>query len=180
LAPEVVVGALVGRLPRLYAVLDGARSWGVLSWLKEAGLPYQCLFDGRKAVELAEEAPYLLHLGDDRARLAQLVERVWGDAGGLFIESASPFYDLRRQLRRFLLVKSEAGDVLYFRYYDPRVAAPFMPTLDPTQIRTIFSSVVQAYLYEDDESGSLLEAKITQDVESGEPRVAVEPLLSPS
>ncbi len=177
IAAADVSALLAERLPRIYALLDGARGYGALGWLRHAGLPYQCLFEGQKAVELAEEAPYLVHLGRDQRRLDEVGGMLWHNAGGLFIESARPFYDVRRQLRRFLLVQNEAGKVLYFRYYDPRVAAPFLPTCDTTQIRTVFGQTIDAYLYEDDADGSLVEARVHWTGEVA--RVVTRPLLSP-
>ena len=56
--------------------------------------------------------------------------RVLQKLGGLFNlasngealpKLALPVDELRRHLRRFLLVKDESGRQLYFRYYDPRV-----------------------------------------------------------
>jgi hypothetical protein len=165
-------------VPHLYAVLDAARPWGALGWLRQAGLAYQCLFEGQKALELAEEAPYLVHLSDDVRRLAQLVNGVWPDHGGLFIASPRPFYDVRRQLRRFLLVKNQDNKVLYFRYYDPRVAAPFLPTCDATQIRTVFGQAIEAYFYRDDEDGSLVEARVAT-ADDGTLRVETHRRLTP-
>lgn len=165
-------------MPGLYALLDGARGYGALDWLRHAGLPYQCLFEGRKAVELAEEAPYLVHLARDKDKVHELSHMIWNNAGGLFIHSARPFYDVRRQLRRFLLVQNDAGRVLYFRYYDPRVAAPFLPTCDTQQIRTVFGQTIDAYLYEDDADGSLVEAR-AEWLEPDAARIVARALLSP-
>ena len=168
-----VANTLAERLPRLYAVLDAAR-WGAREWLRRAGLPHQCLFDGQKAIELADEAPYLVHLGGERRWLEQLCAETWGQAGGIYLVSDRPFYDVRRLLRRFLLVEDLNGDVVYFRYYDPRVAAPFLPTLDSAQIATVYGQVVDAYIYEDEETGSLDEARV-----SPADTIAVTSLLAP-
>ena len=149
-----VANFLQARLPSLFAVVDAARG-ETLTWLKQAELPYQSLFGGAKAKELRDEAPYLVRLSDDREKLASLTGHLWGRAGGLFLQSERPFYDVRRQLRGFLMVNNEAGETLYFRYYDPRVAAPFLPTCDGEQARTIFGNAIDAYLYEDDEDGCL-------------------------
>ncbi|MCA9621484.1 MAG: DUF4123 domain-containing protein [Myxococcales bacterium] len=170
-----VAAVLGARLPRLYAVLDAARPWGALSWLRGAGLPYQCLFDGQKAVELAEEAPYLVYLGDRRDTLELVTERVWEDFGGIFLESRVPFYEVRRQLRRFLLVQDEDRQVLFFRWYDPRVAAPFLPTLSAKQIRTVFGQAIDAYLYENDDEAALEQATVGD--EDGTPVVAISTLM---
>lgn len=158
-----LIEKLRGKLPRLYAVIDGARDPEALAWLRAAGLPYQCLYAGQKAIELADEAPYLLHLGGERAPLQALCEHYGDEQTGIFLTSDRAFYDVRRQLRRFLLVKGPDDETMYFRYYDPRIASVFLPTLDEEQIQTMFGEVISSYVYVDEATEMLTEAQPVPD-----------------
>ena len=138
---DEVAGVLAGHLPRLYAVVDPARDPKVLDWLNEARLPFQCLFQGEKAKTLAEEAPYLIHFGQDGGAVQSLVQAHHGQAAVTYLVSDAPFYVVRRHLRRIQMVKTDDDETLYFRYYDPRIARVFLPTCDEEQIRWMFGEV---------------------------------------
>jgi len=163
MATQDLIEKLRQKLPRLYAVIDGARDPEALAWLRAAGLPYQCLYAGQKAVDLADEAPYLLHLGGERAPLEALCEHYADEPTGVFLTSDLAFYDVRRQLRRFLLVKGPDEETMYFRYYDPRIASVFLPTLDQSQIHTMFGEAIRSYVYFDEATKELIEAQPQPD-----------------
>ncbi|TVQ55912.1 MAG: DUF4123 domain-containing protein, partial [Phycisphaerales bacterium] len=52
--------------------------------------------------------------------------------------SAVSFDAIRRHLRKFLKVKSPEGKTLYFRYYDPRILAAFLPACNEQELRQLF------------------------------------------
>lgn len=160
---EGVVAALTSHLPRLYAVVDPARDPKVLDWLNDVHLPYQCLFQGEKAKTLAEEAPYLVHFGQDAAALQKLVEAHHDGAVVTYLVSDAPFYAVRRHLRRIQMVRTEDDQTLYFRYYDPRIARVFLPTCDEEQIRWMFGDVVDRWLTEGSDEAGLLAHYVASD-----------------
>ena len=72
----------------------------------------------------------------------------WGRRWGIFLTSTQPLKDLRRHLRRFLVVEDDRrGEQLYFRFYDPEVLRVFLPTCLPGQAAELFSDV-DAFLCE--------------------------------
>jgi len=170
-ALDGVVEILARHLPRLYAVVDPAREPQVLEWLGGSGLPFQCLFQGEKAKSLAEEAPYLLHFGNDVDALRSLVEAHHDSATVIYLVSDAPFYAVRRHLRRIQIVRTEDDQSVFFRYYDPRVARVFLPTCDDEQIRWMFGDVVERWLCETEEEAHLLEMQVTRDEPEGASRV---------
>ncbi|MEM1034155.1 MAG: DUF4123 domain-containing protein [Myxococcota bacterium] len=174
--PQTLLSA---RLPHLYAVVDGARDPAALEWLRSAGVPYQCLYAGKKAVELADEAPYLAHLGGDRGPLGELCTHYGEEPTGIFLTSDRTFYEVRRQLRRFLLVEGPDGATMYFRYYDPRIAAVFLPTLDRDQIAIMYGTVVASYVYRAAAPSSDLAATTDEAETMRSPRL-VEAVVDPS
>jgi len=138
----------------LHVVLDAARSDRILQVLREAVEEHRSLYEGVKGQALDEVAPYLVTLPADSRLLGQLVEEGWLNRWGIFLEGAVPKRELRRHLRRFLVVEDEAGEPLYFRFYDPVCLREFWPTCGRRQ-RAELCGPVSAFLVEG-EGGELL------------------------
>jgi len=147
--------ALAPRMGHLYAVLDAARNPRILELVRESVDEAQSLYEGVQGDALAEVAPYLVAFRPDSGLLDRLLEEGWGGSWGVFVESRASFKELRRQLRRFLMVEDEGtGERVYFRYYDPRVLGAFLPLATVRQRDEIFRDIIDAFLCED-ESGTL-------------------------
>jgi len=129
----------------LFAVLDGASSPRIVELLQESDARFESLYEGKSAVELAEYAPYLVAFGEDEL-LEQLVTEGWDSHWGVYLSSDARFEDLRKHLRRFLLVELE-GRVVYFRFYDPRVLRSYLPTCT-VQEKADFLGPIAAYFAE--------------------------------
>ncbi|MFO0602052.1 MAG: DUF4123 domain-containing protein [Polyangiales bacterium] len=132
---------------RWFVVLDAARSPRVLATLARSGARHASLYDGWKARELAEVAPYLVALDDGSPLWDALLGDAWGDAWGVWVRSDAGFDDLRRHLRRFLRVQGEDGRRMLFRWYDPRVLRVYLPTCTDAE-RRAFLGPVAAYVVE--------------------------------
>lgn len=118
----------------LWAVLDAARSPRILQVLHEAVEDHRSLYEGAEGEALDEVAPRLVRFGPGSRLLAQLVREGWGRRWCVFAEGDAPQKDLRRHLRRFLMVEDdETGERLYFRFYDPGVLRDFWPTCSRRQ-----------------------------------------------
>lgn len=147
--------ALDALLPRreagtLYAVIDAARSERALELIEESVDPYASLYDGEQGRAFDDVAPYLVHLQRGSGLLERLVHEGWGDAWGIWVDSRAGFDDLRRHLRRFLMVEAEGEQHrLLFRYYDPRVMRSFAGVITPEQ-RAELLKVIDAIVYPDD------------------------------
>jgi pSer/pThr/pTyr-binding forkhead associated (FHA) protein len=139
----------------LFAILDAARDPKVLETLRKSDQRYQSLYEGAKGEELAECAPYLVELPSESALIETLVRDGWGKSWGIFLTSTGSFKEIRRHFRRFLLVQTEDGRELYFRFYDPRVLRIFLPTGDSRQALEVFGPV-SLYLMESVHLKSLL------------------------
>ena len=137
----------------LYAVLDAARDPAIYRALydNEGEVPIRCLYQGDLAEDLAEVAPYVVELDRDAPFTTWLLENGWGKSWGIFVRSHLPFDEVRRHLRKFTVVSTEAGKSLLFRFYDPRVLRMFMPIATEGQKKKLFAGV-EAYLVEDGES----------------------------
>lgn len=149
-----VMGGVLSALPQgmpVWAVLDGARDRRVRGFVFDTRAPAWCLYRGRLPPVLQDSAPYLMRL--DGAAAARFFERAWGDAWGIVLASAAPAAELRRHLRRFLRVRTEAGKILAFRYYDPRVLRVFLPALKEKDAAHFFGPVA-AFAVEAEEPGA--------------------------
>jgi hypothetical protein len=139
----------------VWAILDCARDDDLYYTLRNSGLDYRCLFGGPlpHAVEMA--APHLLELSPAYRFTPRLIETGWGQSWGVFLRIDDPS-NLRHHLRGLLRVRDEAGRVLLFRYYDPRVLRIFLPTCTPDELRTVFGPI-SSFLVEGDDGRSLIE-----------------------
>jgi hypothetical protein len=138
----------------LYALLDGARDNRVYALLGAAKEEYQSLYEGPQGERLALVAPYLVRLPPASLLLEAVVRQGWGQSWGVYLTCRQPFKEVRRHFRQFLLVKTEAGEELYFRFYDPRVLRAFLPTCLADEAARFFGPV-QAFLVEAAEPASL-------------------------
>ena len=126
----------------VYAVLDAARDERMLALLRRAGAQYRSLYEGPEAQELESVAPYLVELTREQALLKRLIGSGWGKGWGIFLTGTRPFDEIRRHLRKFLMVREEeTGKRLYFRFYDPRVLRVFLPTCSPPQQAALYAEV---------------------------------------
>jgi pSer/pThr/pTyr-binding forkhead associated (FHA) protein len=140
--------ALRAEAEPLYAVLDAARDERILEVLRESVEEYASLYDGIQGEALAEEAPYLVGLPKEERLIERLVKEGWGRRWGIFLTCERPFKEVRRHLRRFLMVEEdETGEQMYFRYYDPAVLRLFLPICTPMQKEELFGDF-KAFLVE--------------------------------
>lgn len=133
----------------LFAILDAARDDRVLELLHESKEHYQSLYEGQQGEELANFAPYLVELPKDSTLLNLLIKEGWGKSWGVYLRSAKSFDEVRRHFRHFLIVQTEDGKELYFRFYDPRVLRVFLPNCAQDETNQLFGPI-QSYLIEDE------------------------------
>jgi len=152
---EQALKSLRGEATRLFVVLDSARDEAVLELLEDSGGTYASLYEGPKAEELAAVAPYLLELPEGSDLLERVLLEGWGRSWGIFLKSQLSFPEVRRQLRKHLMVQVEGKDKpVYFRFYDPRVLRDFLPGCTPEQTEEFFGPI-QSF-YAEGEDGKLL------------------------
>ena len=125
----------------LFAILDAAREPLVLARVLHCEEQYESLYEGVRGQRLAASAPYLVALPPASAFLETVVREGWGKSWGIFLTCPSPFQEVRKHLRRFLMVKPEGGAECYFRFYDPRVLRVFLPTCGPEELAHFFGPI---------------------------------------
>lgn len=140
-----VVELLQSQAQPLFAILDAAQNDRILELLRDSGETYQSLYEGKAALDLVNFAPYLVQLPKDSALLRNLVAEGWDKNWGIYLTSEAPFQEVRRHFRNFIIVETEEGKELYFRFYDPRVLRAFLPTCSLEELNQIYGPVT-AYI----------------------------------
>jgi hypothetical protein len=151
---EAALAALREEGDGLHAVLDGSKGARVTELLHEGVEPYRSLYDGAQGDALAEVAPYLVRFVAGSGLLERVVTEGWGRRWGIFLVSRRPFDEVRRHLRRFLMVEDdETGEKVYFRFYDPATLRIFVPTCTTRQAAQLFGEgEIERFLVEDEAS----------------------------
>ena len=111
----------------LYGIIDTARDPKLYPLVIQSP-NYDCLFAGKLVEPLNRAVPYLVELTDDTPLKQIWRTEGWGKAWGILLKSSLELKDLRKHLRKFLLVQLPDGDTVLFRYYDPRVWRTYWPT----------------------------------------------------
>jgi hypothetical protein len=125
-----------------YILLDAARMEVRMEEAKELNPYHLSLYKGRSEEDLAAVAPYFFAVPQDEDDfLDWFMEQGWSDAWGVIVSSQASFEECYKHFRKFLIVKTELGEELYFRFYDPRVMKIFLPTCDEQQIIEFFGPV---------------------------------------
>jgi hypothetical protein len=140
---------------QFYAILDGARDKLIYSSIMNSDSKYLCLYSGELAPDLAEAAPYLVKLEMNDTFTLWLIENGWGKSWGIFFKSDAQFHELRKHFRQFLMVRDDKNNLLYFRYYDPRVLRAYLPTCNEEELMMIYGIV--ACYYAEGENPNLID-----------------------
>jgi len=107
------------------------------------------LYRGRSEEVLASVAPYIFPFPHSNEFSDFIFENGWGNSWGVIVYSSQSIEDIFVHFRKFLMVKTEGGKELYFRFYDPRVLKMFLPTCDKDQI-TDFFGPIEKFIVEGD------------------------------
>ncbi len=154
--PPEVLRTLCEQSEPLLALIDASRDERIWPLLNRSGAYYGCLFEGSRAQSLADWAPYLVLLPKSSVLLESLVQEGWGKHWGVYLTGLAPFEIVLAHLRQWLWVQTEAGEPLYFRFYDPRTLRVWLPTLTLAEQQRFFGPV-KRWLVEDGHEGEVLE-----------------------
>ncbi len=140
-----------------YAVLDCAKDPQIFPLIMQSGLFHGCLFAGEMSPSMESAAPHVVKLAPGHPFLATLFEKGWGQHWGIFVTAAKPagIEDVRRHLRKFLMVTTPDKRKLFFRYFDPRVLRAYLPTCIAEECDMLFKPIVR-YICEAPESDQVM------------------------
>jgi hypothetical protein len=145
------------RQGNLFAILDAARDRSIYAGLQHFGTWHDVmpLYQTAEADNLSAVGPYLVCLGQTDEIFDWIWENFWGDAWGIFLWSPASAASIWAHFRRHVLARTTDGERLVFRFYDPRVLLPFLPTCNAAQLRDFFGPV-QHFALEDDDGAALV------------------------
>ncbi len=141
--------------PFNYFLFDAARAESNLYTAIEQNPNYKSLYKGTAEEDLEGVAPYLFTIAENTPFADWYLNEGWGQSWGTLLFSNYPFEQLYTHFRKFLMVKTEDEEELYFRFYDPRVLRIFLPTCDEKQLREFFGPV-EYFICEDEDPGYAL------------------------
>lgn len=122
-----------------WAILDATNAITIVRYLREMDVEHISLYKGELDDRFWDIAPYLARV--DRALLDWMRESYWERAWGIVFSSDASLDELRAHFRKFLRVKDMQGRSLYFRFYDPRVLAAFLPRCLPGELKEFYGPV---------------------------------------
>lgn len=125
----------------LFCLLDAARDEKILPLLQKSNVKFMSLYQGESQRQMADVAPYLIEFGENRQFLEKLLRHGWGKRWFSFLTSNAPFAALRKHFRKFLFVKDERGESVYFRFYDPSILRTFLPACDAEELKEVFGKI---------------------------------------
>ncbi len=146
----------------LFCLLDAARDEKILSLLQKSNVKYMSLYQGESQRQMPHVAPYLIEFGENRIFLEKLLRNGWGKCWCCFLTSNAPFAALRKHFRKFLFVKEESGETVYFRFYDPSILRTFLPSCSAKELREVFGQMTQIFT-ENETPSELLQFSLTND-----------------
>jgi hypothetical protein len=134
----------------LFAILDACNQPAVPPKVTELG-PERAvsLYRGQAEHEQWAIAPYLAKV--DEGLADWIAKNLWTKPWGMFAVAECDLNTLRKHFRRFLMVQDPQGEAMYFRYYDPRILAAFLPSCTAEELKTFFGPM-KAYAVGDPQS----------------------------
>ncbi len=148
---------------RAYAVLDASQSPDISICLKGFNDPARCLFDGQAYDDLAEVAPWVVEFTRYSDAWYWFIEEGYGQNWGIFVHSRLDMPRLKTQLKKFLKIEDEDGDVSFFKYYRPQHLNAYLPAFTPTQLERFMLGIEAMYAEYQDDTTKLLMHKRTDD-----------------
>lgn len=122
-------------------LLDAAKLSESLATARAMNPAHACLYYERGEPLLADVAPYLFAISNADDFGDWFYTNGWGNAWGTIVKSKIDFDYCVDHFRKFLIIKTESNQQLYFRFYDPRVLKIFLPTCDQQQIIEFFGPI---------------------------------------
>ncbi|MEP0189845.1 MAG: DUF4123 domain-containing protein [Erythrobacter sp.] len=123
-----------------YAIVDGAADPRLYPVICET-TQHKCLYEDDYAPETRATLPYLVALAEGE-RLPDLWrQHEPGNFWGIVCQSSLEFTALRRHLRKFTTARLPEGDVVLFRFWDPRVFVTFAEQGDADEVAPFFEKI---------------------------------------
>ncbi|MCX6270838.1 MAG: DUF4123 domain-containing protein [Bacteroidetes bacterium] len=126
----------------LYAIVDSARNEDVFRYFLIDNVTYRSLFQDTLDEQAFGVSGFLVGCNRESILFNWLTSQVWGSSCSIFFTSQSSFDEVFKHLQNLNRVYLEDDEVVYFRYYDPRVLRVFLPTCTQRELDIFFGEVI--------------------------------------
>ena len=153
-----------GKVPVVYAFLGGARDKQIEKIIRLGSLKNACLIDGKLSYEMAITAPYMVRLEKDHPQTIEILKKGWGNSWGIFAITYPPatLINIRHNCKKIAMVQLPDDKRAYFRYYDPRVMRPYLPTCTIEEANKVFGHISE-YIMEGEDPGTIHRFKRSEE-----------------
>ncbi len=142
-----------------YAVTDAARDDAILRFVQQNGDIMYCLYRGDAKLRLANYAPYLFRIDPGDRAIHGFLSDGWGASWYILLTGSSAIEAVLTQLRKTLIVRSEAGKALYFRFYDPRVLRRYLPLCNQAELAELMGKDIDSLFCETHDARQLFQCQ---------------------
>ena len=127
----------------IYALLDGASSNKIFPMLKQSGLRFDCLYEGKLSYDMQLSAPYLVRLDEDSDFTHELLLNNIGNNWCVFFKTFKPvtMLSILRLARRNHKILTPDNKQLIFRYFDPRILRSYIPSCTIKEANVFFGPI---------------------------------------
>lgn len=125
---------------RWFAVIDCAQDPRLIDLVHQTS-QHDCLFAGTLDPGVAAVAPWLVEVREGEPLMPVWRQHGTGLNWGIMVESPRDFASLRRHLRHFITTKMPDGEVVMFRFWDPRVLPVYFASATPEERNPWFDGV---------------------------------------
>jgi len=124
----------------LFAVVDIKLEPWISGAASMAGVSARPLLLGHTEETLTEARPWVFLLTGSERFTAEIVRGCWSRGRVVFLCADEQIDGLVAALRPFLFLEDDTGELLGFRFFDPRAARALLPTLDPRYTDAFFTA----------------------------------------
>jgi len=127
-------------MTRWYAIVDGAadsRLYDLISTTEN----HACLYAGDYSVDTKKALPYIVSM-----QKGERFSQIWssnetGNFWGILCQTYMTLSQIRRHFRHFTTARLPLGDIVLFRFWDPRIFVPFIENGSTEEIAPFFDGV---------------------------------------
>ena len=143
----------------MYALLDPAQDNRLPAFLAASQDQYCSLLEGQPDID-TRTAPLLVLLPSTSRLVDVFIKDGWGKGWGIYLSSTAHPLQVRAHLRDYLILRTESGRSLSFRFYSPRLLHSFLERCSPREC-TEFFGPISRFIAEADQPDTAYEFKDT-------------------
>jgi hypothetical protein len=137
-----------------YYIIDAASDFIEIDDLIKTYGPSVCVLKSNYDGQFIDVGP---HLFDSSVKLDELLMNTqWGKGSFISLSFSRERMNLIHLLRNNSEIVTEQDEVMFFRYYDPRILRIFLPVFDTQQIKEFFGSVDEFMCEDEDPAFGLI------------------------